>query len=475
MSNKPTLPNAYVDIETRNLGLSPTTPSGNMGFVGYATGGSATPNAVVAVNTPNEVASLIGFGELADEMLNHMANGGKKIFAVPIVISTESTLSAVTPTRVGSSDGTVAIAKDGVNLVTNDFTLRIEITKTGVIGTAKFKVSTDGGTTFDPSIIMTATYVIPGTNIEITFTDGILGFDDGDLFDATASKPSITKTEIETAVDALVDDDDISFDGIVVTADADAALVTSLKGRAEAAEGSPNFKFMFFMVKPLLSTSAAQAITQASTLVSTVVSDRVLIVTGESVTLRTNHADQRDRSDIGILSGRRSSLGISEDLGLFSGGALNNIISKRTGWTETTIEELDALRTVTVRNFKGTAGFRPTNGWMSDPFSDFKKSAWRLVIDKASRRTRLAALGFVKVKVDPSDVEGSTLALQEAMQGELNLMSGNQEIVDGTVVIPGGQDILTTDEILADISIIPFGHASFIGITIGFINPLRVA
>ena len=50
-----------------------------------------------------------------------------------------------------------------------------------------------------------------------------------------------------------------------------------------------------------------------------------------------------------------------------------------------------------------------------------------------------------------------------------------EEIVDGNVVIPEGQDILTTEEIKADISIIPYGHASFIGITIGFINPLRVA
>jgi hypothetical protein len=475
MSNKPILPNAYVDINTRNLGLSPTTPSGIAGFVGYAEEGSATPNARVAVNTPNEVKDLLGFGELPDEILNHMANGGKKVYAVPVPISTESTIGSVTDVRVGTSDGTVAVAKDGTKKVTNDFNLKILITKTGLIGVAKFQVSTDGGVNYDPSIVMTATYVIPGTNLKLTFTDGTFGFDEGDYFTCDASKPAISKAEIETAVDVLIGDADISFDDIVITSDADAALITSLKAKAAAAEGSPNFKFTFFLVKPLLSTSASQAITQASTLVSTIVGDRILIVTGEAVTLRTNHADQRDRSVIGCISGRRSSLGISEDVGLFSGGALNNILSLRTGWTETTIEELDALRTVTIRNFKGTAGFRPTNGWMSDPFSDVKKSAWRLVLDKACRRTRLAALGFVKVKVNPADIEGSTRALKEAMQAELNLMAGNEEIVDGSVVIPEGQDILTTEEIKADISIIPFGHASFIGITIGFINPLRVA
>ena len=474
MSNKPILPNAYVDVLTRNLGLSPTTPSGNYGFVGYATDGLATANEIVAVKSPNEIKDQLGFGELPDEALNHMANGGKKIYAVPVPISTEAVIGAVTPVRVGTSDGTVALAKDGSNKVTNDFDIKVLITKTGLIGAAKFQVSTDGGENYSPSIVMTATYIIPGTNVKITFTDGSLGFDAGDYFTSAITKPAISKAEIEAAVDLLLASY-LSFDGIVIASDADAALITSLKAKAAAAEGSPNFRFCFIMVKPALSSSAAQAITQAATLVSTVVGDRILVVTGEAVTVRTNHNDQRDRSSIGVISGRRSSLGISEDVGLFSGGALNNILSLRTGWTDTTIEELDALRTVTIRNFKGTGGFRPTNGWMSDPFSDVKKSAWRLVLDKASRRTRLAALGFVKVKVNPADVDGSTKALREAMQSELNLMAGNDEIVDGNVSIPDGQDILTTDEIKADISVIPFGHASFIGITIGFINPLRVA
>lgn len=471
-TNKPILPNSYVDILNRNLGLAPVTPSGNTGFVGYATGGSATAGEVVALNTPNEVLTQIGYGELADEILNHMANGGKKVYAVPVVISTEAVIGSVVVVRVGSSDGTIAMAKDGSNLVTNDFDIKIEITKTGVTGAAKYKYSTDNGTNWSPEIIMTATYIIPGTNIELTFTDGALGFDDGDTFSSAVTKPEISKAEIEDAVDALIDDSDITFDLIVVASDADAALVTSLKSKMETAEGSPNFKYVHIWVKELLSTSAAQAITQASALVSTVVSDRVLVVSGEAVTLRTNHNDQRDRSVIGILSGRRSSLGISEDLGLFSGGALNNILSLRTGWTDTTIEELDALRTVTIRNFKGTAGFRPTNGWMSDPFSDWKKSAWRLVGDKAARLTRLAGLGFLKIKIDPLDIAGSTTILQETMQAQINLMAANDELADGRVELVDGQDILATEEILYDLSILPYGHGSYIGIRLGLVRSL---
>jgi len=52
-------------------------------------------------------------------------------------------------------------------------------------------------------------------------------------------------------------------------------------------------------------------------------------------------------------------------------------------------------------------------------------------------------------------------------------MIGDDEIVDRSVVVPSGQDILTTEEIKVNISIVPFGHASWIGIEIGLINPLK--
>ena len=169
MSNKPILPNAYVDFEKRNLGLSPTTPSGIFGFVGYAEGGSATPNARVAVGTA-----------LHRPPPQRRRCRSRKCCLCPIPISTESVIGAVTPVRVGTSDGTVALAKDGTNKITNEFNFKVLITKSGLIGAAKFQVSTDGGENYDPSIVMTATYIIPGTNIKITFTDGTFGFDLGD-------------------------------------------------------------------------------------------------------------------------------------------------------------------------------------------------------------------------------------------------------------------------------------------------------
>jgi hypothetical protein len=237
------------------------------------------------------------------------------------------------------------------------------------------------------------------------------------------------------------------------------------------------------MVRPAFVSSIANSIIGAASIMAIAPGDRVQVVSALAAVSRLNHADQADENCIGIIAGRRSALALQNDLGLVAAGALANIVDWPSTWPNTTaadksalqtaIEDLDSLRTVTIRRFKGVGGFYPTNGPMSDGYSDVEIDAFRLVLDKAARIARVTALGFHKMDVSPSDVVGSTLQLKNAIQGALDSrMTGNGECVQAAVAIPDGQDIITTEEILVDISIIPFGHASWIGIRIGLTNPL---
>jgi hypothetical protein len=479
MSNKPILPNAYVDINNRNLGLSPASPSGVFAFIGYAEGGSATKGAIVSVSSPNDVKALIGYGELADDLLNFFNNGGKKAYVVPVAIDTVSTLSAVTKTGVGSSTGTITVAAVSGLKVTNIFSVKVEIEKSGTLGVGKFSYSTDAGENKSPILLIPsgATYAIPGTNIELTFVPGggAVYFEDGDLHAFTATKPQPAESDINTAIDTLVDSD-YTFDAIAISADSDAGQFAGFKTKASNAEAKPNFRYIYIIARPVLSSSAANAITTAATIMAAVASDRVQVVTGEMIISRSNHADQAARNVLGIIAGRRSALSLQNDLGKFSAGQLSDALEFRSGWTDTTLEDLDGLRTVTVRKFKSVAGFYPTNGHLSDPFSDVKKDAWRLVLDKASRIGRVAGLGFLKMDVNPEKVEGSTSHLKNTIQNQLDtFLVGNDEAVSVSVEIPGDQNILLTEEIKVDIGVMPFGHASYIGITIALVNPLTAA
>lgn len=477
MSNKPLLPNAYVDINNRNLGFSPSAPSGIYAFIGIGVEGSAVAEDVESIGNLNEVRTKIGYGALADALTDFFMNGGRKAVAVRIAPTTESTIGSVSKTAVGTSTGTITLAKKTSHVIPNKLGLKVVITKTGDLGEGKFKYSTDSGENYSPEIIIPAggTYEVPTFNLIISFVKGggAVYFENGDYHTSTITAPEITNALIGTAADDLIASDEV-FDAIVVVSTCDTTLLGTLKSKAVAAEAKPNFRYFFFMVRPEPSTSAADAISNTMALVAAVQNDRIQIIASEMICVRPNHvSDFAQRNVIGIIAGRRSSLAIAEDVGLFSAGGLTNIVRPIDGWTETTIEDLDALRVATVRKFKGVAGFFPTNGWMTDPFSDVKKDAWRLVLDKAANRARLTGLGFLKIKVNPSDIAESTKALKSAIEGALNLMIGDGEIVGESVNIPDGQDIMTTEEILVDIGVIPFGHASFIGIRIGLVNPLK--
>jgi len=488
-NNKPQLPNAFVNINNQNLGFIPDTPSGIAAYVGFAQEGAAAFDAIKTIGNNNDVRTEIGFGELADDLIHFFNNGGRKAVAVPLDITTLATLSAVTKTAVagGTGTGTITIAAVGGKKVTNKFAPLIEITKTGTIGTAKFKFLTSqpGSATIalpvtslftaPITIPLAGTFIMPGTNIELTFVVGAgpVFFEKGDKHNFTASLPKPITGDIESAVDELISKTN-DYDQIYVCSAADTALANSLKTKVQNAEGSPDFRYIYVSVRLPLSASAAAAVTSAVAFRVAVGDDRVQIVTGEGEITRPNHGDQDDRNVIGIISGRRSALPVQSDLGRVNFGSLSDILRLRVGWTDTTIEDLDAEETVTVRIFKGLAGLRPTSGKMSDPNSDFKKSAFRLVGDKASRIARLAGLSFVKVDIDPADVQGSTAALANSISQNIDTqMFGNGEIAAPVgVVIPGGQDILATETIIVQLSITPFGHSSFIQIELGLVNPL---
>jgi hypothetical protein len=481
MSNKPILPNAYVDINNRNLGLTPGQPAGIFAFIGIAQEGTASFDAIVSLGK-NDVATLIGYGPLADELIDFFDNGGRKALAVPLDITTESTgTGAMTPTRVGTSTGTIDADKVSGKKIVNNFDLKIEITKAGTVNVGKFKYSLDAGTTWSPEIIIPSggTYEITGTNIELTFTPGAGPdyYDDGDTFASTITLPLAAAADVTDAVDTLIASDE-AFSAITVVEAVSAATGAAIAGKMENAEDSPDFRYAYAMIHGALSDATqSDLVSSYQTIRASVESDRCQVVAAEATMARPNHGSARiDKTVIGAIAGRRSSLNLQNDLGRFDAGALVNVVSLRSATTETMIEDLDGIQCVTIRKFKGVAGYRPTNGWLSDPFSDIKKDAWRLVLDKASELSRVTALGQLKIEVDPSDVSGSTENLKNLIQNALDTqIVGNEEAVSFTVDIPDDQDVLVTEEIKVEIEALVYGHASFIGITIQITNPAAAA
>ena len=120
----------------------------------------------------------------------------------------------------------------------------------------------------------------------------------------------------------------------------------------------------------------------------------------------------------------------------------------------------------------GLPGYYWVEGRMAvPPESDFSILPYRRVMDKAVTLVRRVLLPGVQETVDPVDLELSLSHRLAKAQAPLNGMRVAGEISSGRVVIPPGQDVLSTRRLIVQVRVIPLGYAREIVLDIGFENP----
>jgi hypothetical protein len=170
--------------------------------------------------------------------------------------------------------------------------------------------------------------------------------------------------------------------------------------------------------------------------------------------------------------GRRVQLSPQNDLGIVSSGQLSTIVDFALDWTQAGVIAVDQVsNSVTFRKFRGLAGFFPTNGWMSDPSSDYSSCKFRLIADLCATDVRTAGLPFVKMDIDPSAPSKSAKGLLEVCKKPLQVRADAHQISSFTLSIPSNQDILTTKELVVELAIKPMASADWIKFNVGFKSP----
>jgi hypothetical protein len=147
---------------------------------------------------------------------------------------------------------------------------------------------------------------------------------------------------------------------------------------------------------------------------------------------------------------------------------------KPDGLNDGHIEALKNAGYVTVRKIIGLTGIYITSGqMMCEAGSDYNIVERRRVMDKACRQIRAAQLFYlndtVKVGADGSP-EGLEMFTAQS-ESPLRIMKTNGEISSGYVVIPAGQNILSTSTLRTKIRIVPLGKMSYIENEIAYSNP----
>jgi hypothetical protein len=451
------------------MGVGGADSTGNFAAVGVA----AIPSqGILAFVDPAEVEKKIGDGPLRDLIVSTLSIAKTTVYAVALEGTAAGTKSAVAPGAANTGSGGVTASGSP----RNEYDVLVEIMADGVLNEAAFRVTVDGAA----GKIITVPdgaglYEIPNTGLAIAFDPGAGGFKEGDTFSFSATAPAATNGEVLAAIDQILDAK-LNIEWIAVAGISAAPLWAALAAKAEGAEA--NFQYLFFVAQARYKTASetpdqwVNALTGAER--GAAASVRLQVCAGWIEEADTSgQADTRGM--LGVYCGTLAQRGVHQGPDAVRCGSVSAATAiKPDGLNDGHIETLKNAGYVTVRKITGLTGIYVTSGqMMCEEGSDYTLVERRRVMDKACRQIRAAQLFYlndtVGVGADGSP-EGLDMFIAQS-ESPLRIMKTNREISDGYVVIPPGQNILSTSTLRTKIRIVPLGKMSYIENEIAYSNP----
>lgn len=478
MSTRPLLPNSYVNFLDNQLAKSPT-PNGIFIFVGPGNG-SATVGELTAINSPNDIQNLFGIGPLARDLVTFFLEGAGFCYAVQLAEATAGDIGTVT---VGAFTGLVAGGTSH-----NAYKVRGRCVVGGALGEAQVKYSIDDGRNWSSAqVLKSGANVVYGSgnfNSGITVTPTAMTYvkDPTDLTEASDSDftfttvpPMADPAAILAAMTTQLADPTTTFNafhvsGYAASTAADlASFASDMQALLETAVTDYD-RDVYATIHGPVPDSQAGAATFARAVRAAFAGNRVQFYFQPMVTKSLGGQFTMIPSAVGVS--RRAQLDPQNELGIVSAGQLNTLVDFADGWTQAGVIALDQIENnVTFRKFRGLAGFYPTNGWMSDPTSDYSRDNFRQVADLCATDVRVAGLPFVKMDVDPSNPAKSAKGLLAVCGAPLSVRVIAGQIASYTLTIPSNQDILTSKELAVEVAIKPMATADWIKFNVGFKSP----
>jgi hypothetical protein len=487
-----TAPDVSLTIQDGGLKLVPETSDGVQVKIGVASAGTPltlypfTPSAVPS----GLLTSTLGQGPVPDSIavgFSQVVDGKAPslIYGFRVTPSTAATSSAVTVTRKSTSTGTVATTGSSP---LDTYAPRIRITKTGTTGTGEFVYSLDGGDTESGVIQIPGggTYAIPNSGVTAVFTPGAgpTFFEEGDVFTWTTTAPAMTIADIATAITALLlltnKWEFLHIVGVPADHTATAALFAALATHMATLEGTKRYRSAIMEASD---SSDANLITAMASSVSS----RIVVGAGFGEIFIPTTKQVQKRPISWILAGRASAIPVHEDLARVASGPVIGLVPNTAApgnglyRNERVTPGLDSARFSTLSEFedKDPQGVYVTNAKMfSATGSDFRHWQHRRVMDKACTIVRPILLRLLSDDVraeTEGERKGKILEL-EALQIEESATAQlygamKAHVSDAAVEISRDDNLLSTEELTADITLITLIYFKKITARIRFVNP----
>lgn len=466
-----TIPSTTVTPRDGGLGLTRAV-AGTHAKIGVCSSG--TENSPVLIGSKQQAITELGYGPLTAAVQWHLERTGKPVLACKAGATTAGSCGAVTKNGSGPN----ITINTGTSY--DSFLVIIEITKGGAVGTSEFRYSLDNGDTYIGPVVTAATVSLTNTGIIIACAAGTYVV--GDTYTFTATEPRMAVADVQDAWAGLVGQNTYSFEFVHVlgggsNAAATAALYSAVDTLAEAAATAG--RFVWALVESSDDTTAN--IISAFAALS---SKRILPCYGFAE-LQQPDKKIAARSIGWVIAARASALPISIDLASMADS--ENPESKLIGVVSITHDEgldtgMNDAGWTTLRSFDDQTGFYVTNPALKPPAgSDFTLLQYRRIMDEACRTVKTALRRWQSARVPVDRTTGyirekAARRIDAAVDAELQvaLLEGGHASA-ATCRVRRDSNLLATQTLSAEVSVVPPGYAKTITADVSLVNPATLA
>jgi hypothetical protein len=478
------IPSQTISILDPGLGLVGPSEAIPM-VVGVTTGG--TVGTIYTFSSKNDLRDTLEGGPAVETAARILTVAGGPVRVLKTAASVAGTNGSVTTTRVGSSTGTVAPS----GTPNDSYEVQVGISATGGLGAGEFQYSLDDGRTFSAALTIPAggVFVIPGTGLTLTFTDGAgpVFFEVGDLFEFDSVASHYNATDLDAAQTVLLGTQ-LSFDFVVYAgraADGTTAATLAAVIAADMLELENQFRYVRAITDAgddseanWLTAFASFSDTRVSVGADTVDRETGIAFTGWGIPRRPVVDEQAARAAASL---------ISTDLARVASGSLPGVVA--IAHDEFLNETLDAAGFTTTRTWPNRTGFYLTNGRIMAPAgSDFQLWQFGRVMDVACATTAETQQLFssISVRTNPPNVpndgdkgtidERDAVRLETRVEAALAVVLTEPKSAEGTpghvsafaYTIDRSNNVVQGQTIISEVAVQPLGYAKFITTQIGF-------
>lgn len=466
------LPEVKVGVRDPGLGLV-NQPGSNAQMVIGATS-LGTVNTFYSYQQIPDLVSNLGSGpgvEMAALALTPEGHG--EIYVTKPNTSVAGSNSAVTNVGGGPTVTVAGTPNDG-------YEFKARLLLGGVLGTSTFQYTLDGGDNWSEAIATAASFPIPGTGLTLTMAAGTYVVDATYSFTSTPS--FMNSTDVANAMDAAVNGTpDFAIMNIVgspATAADAATLVAAVQTKLESIASSKKRWLRCIMHMPDDTDSNLIAA------FASVVAPRVAPAAGYAEVVSAISFRLYKRSSGFPIAARATAVPLSEHLGRVASGPLTPV--KKIYRDELATPALDAARFMTLRTWPRRAGFyitRPKllNAAGSDlagglHLGRILDAACGLVYDKLldyeNDDVRLYPIGHAKAGlIYEGDARAIDAELENVLRVALINTSPKAHVSDVKARVVRTDNIISSKELRAEVSIVPKGYLEFLSAFVGLTNP----